>query len=118
MTPDFPDPPKQVEKQFPYSPRAHFTGVLHWLCPRCGKINRHTLSPHVWKVRCTSNRCHQTFVIGLRFGVPKAKPGPRGMMSPWQEPFPECHLFAWRSGEPVNSLEATNDGLKRSDRLR
>jgi hypothetical protein len=95
-----------VETRFPYAPRAHFTGVLDWQCARCGTINRSTLSPRSWKVSCSYSRCHQTFIPGIRFGVPRGHHGPKPLFRPPDYSFPVSDLISWRSGAAVHSLAA------------
>ena len=103
--------PKHKLTKVSVSPRARIIGILEFMCPFCGRIQKPHLSALCWRVQCKDAHCKRIFVIGIRLLTPK--PGkniipidhyiPVG--APWNEVFAVADTGRWSSGKAANSLE-------------
>ncbi len=48
-----------------YELRARFCGVLDWLCPWCGYLNRSRVDRTQWRVQCKGKPCRRWFAVGM-----------------------------------------------------
>lgn len=44
---------------------ARITGVVDWVCPACNYINKSSLSPLKYTLRCNFNECSRTYYPGV-----------------------------------------------------
>jgi hypothetical protein len=79
--------PHRVQHKFkhlPFAPRLQFNGVIKWLCPGCGGINRTRIAPRQgWGIWCEQRGA--VFRCGW---VLWQQPRGRGSTVPLDEPFP------------------------------
>lgn len=92
-------------KQPKYQLSARVCGVLNWLCPFCGHVNRHRLARTSWRVQCRGGRCRRHFAVGYVFhSLASARSnGGRPPLPPPDVTFPLASLeLDWREGESVS----------------
>lgn len=97
-----------IEKP-PYELRARFCGVLDWLCPWCGHLNRSRVERTSWKIQCTGKSCRRQFGTGLILhSLGTLQHAGRPILPPPDITFPVAELdLEYRSGAPLH--RATHD---------
>lgn len=62
--------------QFPYEPRAAFSGAIRLQCPACAHIALYHVKWTTWKIRCKGRYCGWRYVVGLcLYYLPSRTPG-------------------------------------------
>ena len=94
-----------------FHPRGRLDGTVILVCPDCGRVNRHRVTPHVWKVICGNTNCKVRYGISLLiWEIPRGTsrlPWDRTLPSApylgYQDALPRVPMLkGWRSGEPMN----------------
>ncbi len=85
--------------------RARFCGMLDWICPWCGHMNRYRVNRTTWRIRCRGKPCRRQFTIGMIFHSMAGLQGSgRRYLPPADVTFPLAELDFWQPGGPVNRL--------------
>ena len=94
-----------MKEHTPFQLRARFCGVLDWLCPCCGFINRSRISRTTWTVQCKAKPCRRTFTVGVLL---KSMANLRGLMAELLDPqeFVEA-VDAWVSVTVIDDRRPT-----------
>jgi hypothetical protein len=86
---------------------ARIQGSMEWCCPFCGHLNRSTLPyENSGRIRCNGSDCRRAMAVGLVFNQMTAgfKIPPVDSIMPI-----EVSTRKWRSGKPLNRLDATDN---------
>lgn len=96
-----------MNQQPPYTLRARFCGMLDWLCPWCGYINRSKLDRTSWRVRCKAKPCRRWFGVGALFhSMGSLQHTGRKSLPPPDVTFPRAKLnLEYKLGDPVNRFK-------------
>jgi len=97
-----------------YQLRARFCGVMDWLCPWCGHLNRSRINRTAWQVQCKAKPCRRQFAIGMIFhSMAELQRSGRRYLPPPDVTFPLAELDYWKPGGPVNRFVVEpEDGLQ------
>ena len=88
-----------------YQLRARFCGVMDWLCPWCGHMNRSRINRTAWRLQCKAKPCRRQFAIGAIFhSMAGLQRSGRPYLPPPDVTFPLAELDSWQPGGPVNRL--------------
>ena len=101
----------------PYELRARFCGVLDWLCPWCGHLNRSRLNRTSWQVQCKAGPCRRSFAVGMIFhSMAGLQRSGHRYLPPPDVTFPLAKLDLWHPGGAVNRIivESENETPVRS----
>ena len=83
--------------------RARFCGMLDWICPWCGHLNRYRVNRTTWRIRCKAKSCRRQFAIGMIFhSMGSIRRLGRSYLPPPDVTFPIAELDFWKAGGPVN----------------
>lgn len=98
-----------------YRPHACFCGVLDWLCPFCGHINRSRVARTGWRIRCQATECRRRFTYGLTlYSLALARSRGRRPLPPPDVTFPAVDFLLWKPASPVHRLITRSRGGKGS----
>lgn len=94
------------QQSLPFEVRARFCGVLDWLCPSCGYLNRSTLVRTAWRVQCKAKPCRRWFAVGMVFhSLGSLQHAGRPSLPPPDVTFPRAELsLSYRRGDPVHRV--------------
>ncbi|MEE8584240.1 MAG: hypothetical protein V3T83_05240 [Acidobacteriota bacterium] len=83
-----------------------FCGILDWLCPWCGHLNRHRLNRTAWRIRCKAKPCRRRFTVGVLLqSMAPAQSSGRRTLPPTDVTFPLAELGEWATGGPAHRVE-------------
>jgi hypothetical protein len=91
--------------------RARVTGVLDWLCPWCGHLNRCRVDRTDWRFRCKGKPCRRGFAYGLVLhSLGSLQRSGRTSLPPPDITFPLAELnLEYQLGAPVHRFIAEED---------
>lgn len=90
---------KRIRK-LKYHPRVQFNGVIAWLCPACGRVNRTRMGPSSgMELVCNARGCGALFTHGSVFWQRPVSKGPR----PIDEPFPRAETAQLGRGRYIHA---------------
>jgi len=83
-------------KELTYQPRARFCGNVEWLCPNCGKLNKHRLdyTSYPPQFECRGRNCSKRFHVRLKLWL-HTRQGSGGRSMLW-DPFPIVEIEEWQ----------------------